>query len=70
MTIILVVFRAELFQDTVKHLEMTISSESSPLPVIETVPLGDHLPKSEQIVYTRNPLIDGIIDFTGGTMGK
>jgi len=45
-------------------------TESSPFPVIETVPLGEHLPKSERIVYKRNPLIDGIIDFTGGTAGK
>lgn len=47
---------------------MTIS-ESSPLPVIETIPLGDHLPQSEKIVYKRNPIIDGIIDFAGGTAG-
>lgn len=47
---------------------MTIS-ESSPLPVIETIPLGDHLPQSEKIVYKRNAIVDGIIDFAGGTAG-
>lgn len=48
---------------------MTVPSDSSPLPVIETVPLGEHLPTSERVVYKRNPVIDGIIDFSGGTMG-
>ena len=49
---------------------MTNPSDSSPFPVIETVPLGDHLPQSEKVVYRRNPVIDGVIDFTGGSMGK
>lgn len=49
---------------------MTVPSDTSPMPVIETVPLGDHLPSSERVSYKRNPVIDGIIDFSGGTMGK
>lgn len=48
---------------------MKSPSESSPFPVIETVPLGKHMPSSELIVYKRNAAIDGIIDFTGGTLG-
>ena len=48
---------------------MTVTSDSSPLPVIETIPLGEHLPTSERVVYKRNPVIDGIIDFSGGTAG-
>jgi hypothetical protein len=49
---------------------MTVTSDSSPLPIIETIPLGDHLPTSERVVYKRNPVIDGIIDFSGGTAGR
>lgn len=48
---------------------MSSPSDSSPFPIIETVPLGEHLPSSEKVVYRRNPVIDGIIDFTGGSMG-
>lgn len=49
---------------------MVSPSDTSPFPVIETVPLGEHLPSSEKVVYKRNPMVDGIIDFTGGSMGK
>ena len=49
---------------------MSSPSDSSPFPIIETVPLGEHLPTSEKVVYRRNPVIDGIIDFTGGSMGN
>jgi hypothetical protein len=49
---------------------MTVTSDSSPLPIIETIPLGDHLPTSERDVYKRNPVIDVIIDFSGGTAGQ
>lgn len=48
---------------------MSNSSESSPFPIIETVPLGDHMPGGERQLSKRNPVIDGIIDFSGGTMG-
>ncbi|KAH3730672.1 mitochondrial ornithine transporter 1-like [Dreissena polymorpha] len=49
---------------------MTREASTPTLVVVETVPLsGDHLPKSERQAVQRNPALDGIIDFTGGTIG-
>ncbi|KAL3878379.1 hypothetical protein ACJMK2_030770 [Sinanodonta woodiana] len=48
---------------------MTKSSDSSPFPVVETIPLGTALPESEKIVFARNHAVDGVIDLIGGTVG-
>jgi len=45
------------------------TSHVVPSLVVETVSIGDHLPLSERVATNRNPALDGVIDFIGGTMG-
>ncbi|XP_052796055.1 mitochondrial ornithine transporter 1-like [Mya arenaria] len=48
---------------------MSRTSGTTPVLVVETVPLGEALPMSERTVTNRNPALDGVIDFIGGTTG-
>ncbi|WAQ99706.1 ORNT1-like protein [Mya arenaria] len=49
--------------------KMSRTSGTTPVLVVETVPLGEALPMSERTVTNRNPALDGVIDFIGGTTG-
>ena len=48
---------------------MSDSARPSRQPAGEAVPVPGQPPDTQKLKPQRNPAVDGVIDFTGGTMG-